>query len=80
MSKHEHLTGRIAALTRLQNSYCGNPRWAVQLAMPGGTSVLHNTAANASVNYEIGNTGLRVGDLVTLLVNGRGTIDYITSP
>lgn len=69
---------KIESIERLTNSHYGNPRWRINWSGPGWSFGGHaNTAANASFNYEIGNTGLRVGDLVDIELNGRGTIGAI---
>ena len=72
-------TVKIVELERLTNSYSGNPRWAITWEAVGlGTfTETTNTAADASFNYEIGNPGLRVGSMVKLTVNGRGTVSAI---
>jgi hypothetical protein len=83
------LAGRIDELVRLNNSHSGNPRWRVTLVTSDTNDwsphtgddcegdhmyrVL-NTAADAAFNYEIGNPGFRVGDIVIVTMNGRGTI------
>ena len=70
---------RIESIERLTNSYYGNPRFRLSWSEKGWAGYgLANTAANASYNYEIGNKGLRVGDIVDIELNGRGTIKSIS--
>jgi len=64
---------RIRSIDRLRNSYSGNPRFRISWRYGAA-----NTAADASYNYEIGNPGFRVGDLVDIELNGHGTIRGIT--
>lgn len=64
------VTGHISRLQRLTNSYSGNPRFRIELE----EREAWNTAADHSFNYEVGNRGLDVGDLVTLTIGGRGTV------
>ena len=74
----EEVAGRIETIERIKNSYSGNPRFRIELMTETttGNRWCHrfNTAADASFNYEVGNPGLRVGDMVIVLLNGRGTI------
>lgn len=71
---------RIEGIDRLTNSRNGNPRFALAVSelddeghAQGPIQVI-NTGADAAFNYEIGNPGYRVGDIVRLTVNGRGTV------
>jgi hypothetical protein len=69
---------RIESIERLTNSYNGNPRFRIGWSEPGWSGHGHaNTASDASYNYEIGNKGLRVLDVVEIELNGRGTIKSI---
>ena len=89
MATTYEMTGRIDELVRLNNSVNGNPRYRVTLVTSGtedhaphtgddcdGDHLYRvlNTAADASFNYEIGNPGRRAGSLVTVTLNGRGSI------
>ena len=83
------MTGRIADVTRIRNSYYGNPRFEITLvtssdpthSLCSGTECEGDhmyrtlkTASEASFNYEVGNKGLRANDVVTVTIGGRGTI------
>ena len=71
---------RIEAIDRLTNSRNGNPRFCLALAELDENGeqvdpiVVINTAADAAFGYEIGNPGYRVGDIVSISTNRRGTI------
>lgn len=71
---------RIEGIDRLTNSRNGNPRFALAVAelddegRNAGPIEVINTAADAGFNYEIGNLGYRVGDVVLLTIGGRGTV------
>lgn len=90
MSTRYTMTGRLSEVTRLRNNYYGNPRWQITLVTSGTDDLSEHTgsdcegdhlyrtlrtASDAAFNYEVGNKGLRVGDVVTVTMNGRGTID-----
>jgi hypothetical protein len=68
---------KLLELRRENNSMSGNPRWRLfweEVREAGkqspivwtGTGV---TKADASFNYDIGNEGLRVGDVVDVLIS-----------
>lgn len=77
--KKDVVIGRIDSIERLTNSVNGNPRF--RISMIDNDNVFHlgawNTSADASLSYEIGNIGYRVGDSVVLIIGGRGTITHI---
>lgn len=64
----------IETLERIQNSRNGNPRWGVFYRWADGDATWATTAADAAFNYEVGNPGLRVGNVVWLTFDGRGRI------
>lgn len=63
------LNGRIDTIERIKNSTNGNPRF--RITMDGKA---RNTSPDAAFAYEVGNQGLRPGDLVVVAINGRGAI------
>jgi hypothetical protein len=73
------MIARLTEIERLTNSCSGNPRFRLSWDVQGIGSGSANTAADASYNYEIGNKGLRVGSLVRIELNGRGTIKSISA-
>jgi hypothetical protein len=78
------MRARLTSIERLTNSRNGNPRFKINYDgqyEDGGKVTSHaNTASDASFNYEIGNRGFRVGDMVDLTIGGRGTIIGIKVP
>lgn len=64
------LNGRIDTIERIKNSTNGNPRF--RITMLDGKAL--NTSPDAAFAYEVGNQGLRPGDLVVLAINDRGAI------
>lgn len=79
MDKGNHKV-RIESVKRIENSYVGNPRFELYVSTQGfGSFHTMRTAANASMNHSIGNKGFKELDIVTIHVNGRGTIDKMVS-
>ena len=72
------VTGRIDRIERLKNSTNGNPRFQIGY-ITEGKRYQANTAADASIGYEVGNLGKREGDNVTLTFNSGGRIIDIES-
>lgn len=80
MTRRKAITPMKVTLTeveRLYTSDAGNPRFRLHWRQSNGMRDAANTATDASWNYEVGNKGIRVGDRVTILLNGRGTVECI---
>lgn len=57
----------LVKITRLHNSVNGNPRHAITWERAvDGALLTRQTSSDASINYAVGNRGLRVGDRVRL--------------
>ena len=84
------MLARIVALRRIGCSTNGNPRWEVVYKtgerFANGDYAMHThsepvwakTQSDASLSYEIGNPGLRAGDLVELTLTKAGRISSMT--
>ena len=72
------MLARIVALRRIGCSTNGNPRWEVVYKSAAGPwpddHIWAKTQSDASISYEIGNPGLRAGDLVELTLTKSGRI------
>lgn len=62
----------IFELKRLMNSKNGNPRYELRT-----THGNFKTSPDASVNYGISNESAWNGGPVTLILNSKGTVDYV---
>lgn len=69
--------GRITGIERLTNSYYGNPRFRISWQEQDFTPHAATTSPDSSYSYEIGNPGYRVGCVVQISLNGRGSITAI---
>lgn len=68
----------ITKIERAKSSKTGNPRWTITYRYENGTVARPAvTAPNAAVGYEVGNPGIRVGNIVNLTYNGREHITNI---
>ena len=74
MSAAEHIR-RIEKIERLNGSVNGNPAW--RITFDDGTRA--RTSSDVAVSYEIGNPGLRAGDLVQITFTRAGRIAYMRS-
>ncbi len=70
MRPADNLNVKIETITRLRNSYYGNPRFEITFT-DGST---HRTQSDASIAYEITNREFR--GLIHVWLSRRGTIEY----
>lgn len=66
---------RIETIERLSLSVNGNPRFTFTFS--DGTDAI--SSSDASFNYEVGNPGYRVGDLVEITFTRAGRIAYMSA-
>ena len=67
---------RIDDIERLANSVNGNPRFRFHLSTDTNY-VVADSKSDASFNYEVGNPGLRAGNLVDVTFTRSGRIRFM---